>query len=41
MMLKPVVVAAAGAAGLALLAVVFWAWRTGGLAIMQLGMNLC
>ncbi|MEQ9724841.1 hypothetical protein ABRP29_04310 [Pseudomonas sp. WHRI 8822A] len=38
---KPLLLVAAGASGLALLAVVFWAWRTGGLAIMQLGMSLC
>ncbi len=25
----------------AVLALVFWAWRSSGLAIMQLGMNLC
>lgn len=41
MTLKPLVVVAASTAGLALLAVLFWAWRTSGLAIMQLGMNLC
>lgn len=32
---------AIGAAGLALLALVFWGWQQGGLAIMQLGMSLC
>lgn len=41
MTLKSGVAVAAGVAGLALLAMVFWAWRTGGLAIMQLSMNLC
>ncbi len=28
-------------AALAVFALVFWAWRSSGLAIMQLGMNLC
>ncbi|WP_279627156.1 hypothetical protein [Phytopseudomonas punonensis] len=40
-MFKPLTVVAVGAVGLALLTVIFWAWRTAGLAIMQLGMNLC
>lgn len=28
-------------AGLSLLVAIFWSWRQGGLAIMQLGMSLC
>ncbi|WP_256203042.1 hypothetical protein [Pseudomonas sp. URMO17WK12:I4] len=33
--------ALAALAVFALLALVFWAWRAGGLAIMQLNMSLC
>ncbi|AEF21859.1 hypothetical protein [Pseudomonas fulva] len=28
-------------AAFAVLALIFWAWRAGGLAIMQLNMSLC
>ena len=33
--------ALAALAVFAMLALIFWAWRSSGLAIMQLGMNLC
>ncbi|WP_268945230.1 hypothetical protein [Pseudomonas sp. MM211] len=41
MILRPLIALAIGAAGLSLLAVIFWGWQQGGLAIMQLGMSLC
>ncbi|PZW71024.1 MULTISPECIES: hypothetical protein [unclassified Pseudomonas] len=33
--------ALAALAAFAVLALIFWAWRAGGLAIMQLNMSLC
>ncbi|WP_269432934.1 MULTISPECIES: hypothetical protein [Pseudomonas] len=41
MTLRPWIATALGAAGLSLLALIFWGWHQGGLAIMQLGMSLC
>lgn len=41
MTVNPWITAAAGAVGLLLLVAIFWGWRQGGLAIMQLGMSLC
>ena len=32
---------AVGAAALLSLALIFWGWRQGGLALLQLGMSIC
>lgn len=40
MTFKPALIMAT-IAGFGLFALIFWAWRSSGLAIMQLGMNLC
>lgn len=41
MTVNPWIATCAGVVGLLLLAAIFWGWRQGGLAIMQLGMGLC
>ena len=38
---RPWLIVATGAAALFSLALIFWGWRQGGLALLQLGMSIC